>query len=125
MMKNNGTPIPQMVDPGSWRARLRVLLTPSCWLTNDPYDEEWDRALRDLMAKHRFRNRSEYTAHLGPLEIWVANHPFASMSPYRPTASIRPKRITILQAMDKLECECPPPPPAWKRVLMEAEEHQP
>lgn len=82
---------------------IRVLTTPSCWLQNNSYSRQWDRRLNELMAKHKFVRVSKHTARLGDLLIWVANHPYASFSPYgEHEQDIRPRRVTIFRAHDKL-----------------------
>ena len=45
----------------------------------------------------------ESTARIGDQVVWIANHPFASFTPYDPKIEVRPKRITILRAGDLLE----------------------
>jgi hypothetical protein len=82
---------------------LRVLTTPSCWLQNNSYSRQWDRRLKELMATHRFVRTSRHTAMLGDVLIWIANHPYASFSPYGDREmEIRPSRLTIFRAHDKL-----------------------
>ena len=105
-----------------WRRWARIIRTPSCWSPNHGYDEDWDQALRGLMTKYRFRGRDGYKATLGPIAIWIANHPYASMRPFPELPHIRPSRVTILEAMDKLERECPERTPEWKQQLRDAGE---
>ena len=78
---------------------MRVLLTPRCWLQNDRYSPLWDAKLNELMERHHFK--PEHTRHyamLGTAKVWVSNHPYASFT----YGKLRPRRITILRAMDKL-----------------------
>jgi hypothetical protein len=77
---------------------LRVLFTPSCWIQNESYNAVWDFKLNALMKSHRFTNWDGYTARIGEIEVWVANHPYASFS----YGGSRPSRATILKAHDKL-----------------------
>jgi len=79
---------------------IRVLFTPSVWLQINPYSEKWDHELMARLHYMRFERCDEYTAYLGDREIWIANHPYASFSPRTPI--VRPRRITILKAHDKL-----------------------
>lgn len=85
---------------------LRVLATPACWLTVGSYSEYWDLKLRKLMRKHNFTNVDGCSATLGPIKVWIANHPYRSFCYYRYQDGVvigpRPKRITALRAMDKL-----------------------
>lgn len=83
---------------------FRVLFTPSCWLQNYVYCREWDQRINALMAKHKFKRRTEYCATLGAVKFWVGNHPYASFTPYD-EPKVRPSRATILRAMDKLSAE--------------------
>lgn len=79
---------------------LRVLLTPSSWLQQGRFCRAWDNKLIRLMGDHKFKIVDRHTAKLGEQEIWIENHPYASMTPYMTNA--RPKRRTILEARDKL-----------------------
>lgn len=81
---------------------LRVLLNPACWLQNHPYSAAWDKELRRLLATEKFEGVDEYTARIGGREIWIANHPYASMRPYGNMPGCRPKRTTILAARENL-----------------------
>lgn len=86
-----------------WADLFLVLKTPSCWLQNNGYSPIWDRKFRELLAEHSFKKTSNYTADLGGICVWVANHPYASFSPYgKDHADVRPSRSTILRAHDKL-----------------------
>lgn len=81
---------------------MRVILTPSCWSQNYTYSEAWDKKLNALMDEHDFTEITEHTAQIGEVCVWVANHPYASFTPYGNMPSVRPKRTTILRAWDKL-----------------------
>lgn len=79
---------------------IRVLLTPGCWLQNGKYSAQWDTVLREALKLHRFTEINAFRATLGPYQVWVANHPYASFTP--PLTTARPSRRTILMAHDKL-----------------------
>jgi len=79
---------------------LRVLFTPSCWFQGNMYSAEWDRQLKELLKTYRFTEIGEHTAKLGSCVVWIANHPYASFSPYNMDA--RPKRSTVLLAHERL-----------------------
>ena len=82
---------------------LRVLLTPSCWVQNCSYSRMWDAHLQELIAKETFVSIGHYTAKIGGITVWVANHPFASFTPHGlPFLNVRPSRATLLKAHDKL-----------------------
>lgn len=90
---------------------FRVLLTPTCWLQNNDFCPEWDSVLNDAMARFKFKKISPYRATLGPYQVWISNHPYASFSPLTPCDpwirdwNARPRRITILRAHDKLRAD--------------------
>lgn len=88
---------------------LRVLLTPSCWMRVGKYSTEWDLEFTELMENHTFEGRKEYSVQLGPVRVWLGNHPYASFSSFKYDGQVvcgpLPKRITVLRAMDKLRCE--------------------
>lgn len=91
------------------RNALRVLLTPGCWIQVKRYSPEWDKRLLELLETERFHSINKWTVKLGDQEIWIENHPYASFAPYFYSlysgidAEVRPRRSTILYAMDKLE----------------------
>lgn len=79
------------------------------WIMNNSYSREWDEILNKLMDKYKFVHERECVAALGDTEIWVANHPYASMALYvmlNPNLdSKRPSRYTIYKAYKKLKQE--------------------
>lgn len=78
---------------------LIALITPSCWLQNDPFCREWDEELSALLdAGERFTNISAYEATIGGYRVWITNHPYASFT-FR---KLRPRRTTILRAHRRL-----------------------
>ena len=88
---------------------LRVLFTPGCWLQQNFYSAEWDAELRQHIQSNRpFLLICEYTAKIGGRDVWISNHPYASFSlmitkgNYYRLTGFRPKRITMLEAHDKL-----------------------
>jgi len=80
---------------------LRVMFTPGCWIQNHKYDKEYDEWLTNSMLTHQFVEVGPYDAWLNGRTIWIENHPYASFV-YK---DMRPKRITLLRAMDKLTLE--------------------
>ncbi len=79
---------------------------PSYWLMNEPFSESWDEVLNKLLEKYAFEPCCERTVKLNGIRIWVANHPFASMTPYGQTMpSFRPKRRTIARAFRKMQSD--------------------
>ena len=104
-----------------WREKLRdwwrVLRTPLTWIRHYPYSAEWDALLRQLMEENSFEECGPYTAKLGNVEMWVANHPYASFHtyPYSRVACVMPRRITVLKAGDKYRREKPSSIPLMKK----------
>lgn len=81
---------------------IRTLFNPNYWLMNDPYNEEWDKKLNNLLDVYDFEIGGEFTARLGSVIIWAGNHPYGSFHPYDPIISVRPSRKTIRRAYKKL-----------------------
>lgn len=95
----------------------RVLTTPSCWMQLNTYSAVWDRKLMEAMRHHKFRpafylddepayaeyakKRDAYNVWLGNYRIWISNHPYGSFR--LGVYSARPRRITILEAYDKMQ----------------------
>ena len=85
---------------------LFFLFKPPFWLMNHPYHKEWDNKLLEIMDKYKFTDRQAYTAKLGNNLIWISNYPYDCFYPYQclgPTFNIRPSRMTIYKAKEKLE----------------------
>jgi hypothetical protein len=95
---------------------IRVLLTPSVWRQDVPYSKEWNRALIQMMKDTPFTDikdespssfESYASANLGKVKL--RTH---SSKNWKSTfclrvggVLIRPSRITILRATDKLHTE--------------------
>jgi hypothetical protein len=69
---------------------------------NYAYNPLWDRLFNVLMDKHKFEITGPYTARLGNCDVWIGNHPYASMRPYNNYNQFRPSRATIERAHKKL-----------------------
>jgi len=79
---------------------IKVLTTPSCWIQNASYSKVWDEKLIELLKIGTFEKLSECSAVIGGIEVWIANHPYASFTPTE--LDVRPSRRTILKAHEKL-----------------------
>ena len=87
---------------------LQFIFKPSYWLIQNDYSADWDRILNNLLDNHRFTEIDRFTAKLGNRTVWMANHPYASFTPYRSIQEIldgkpklpevRPSRLTIQRA---------------------------
>lgn len=82
---------------------LRVIFTPACWTQLYLYSDAWDRELKLLLANYSFTNITLYTAQLGPVKLWIANHPYASFHPQFPCEiEVNASRATTLEAHDRM-----------------------
>lgn len=81
---------------------LRILATPSCWLRNHHYSDEWDRRINDALDGGAVISEvGELTANINGERIWIANHPYASCTP-RPGLQVMPSRATVFRLMDAI-----------------------
>jgi hypothetical protein len=80
-----------------------IITSPSRWICNEPYSEEWDEKLNELMATNLFEPDTQYIAKLENLDIWIENDPYASFTLYEGyRANYRASRLTVLRAGRKL-----------------------
>lgn len=83
---------------------LFALTHPAYWFQIGPYSDDWDKVLSQLLKTETFSGFGSHTVWLGPYELWVANHPYASMHIYfQHTNGPRPRRITIYRAWRKYQ----------------------
>lgn len=90
--------------------RLRILFDTSYWLMNNKYSEDWDNELtKALESGCYFTEINSYTAKFAGMEVWIANHPYASFSLHRGYGycglclESRPSRVTIMKLRERLE----------------------
>ena len=55
---------------------------PTYWLMNNSYDRAFDQFLRELMSTTKFKAKNAHCVQLGPMDLWVANHPYGSFVVY-------------------------------------------
>lgn len=84
-------------------AFLITLLNPLYWIQVQKYSFVWDKKLNELMKDNNFTEITEFTAKIGCVTVWIANHPYGSFNIYR--CGFRPSRITIYLAMKKLKSD--------------------
>ncbi len=88
--------------------KLHVMITPSCWLQNEAYDDKWDKQLNQAIdLRIPFRDIQEHNALILDKEVWISNHPYASFTidikkTFR-CQRARPSRAVILKAEDWLQ----------------------
>lgn len=83
-----------------------MLFTPRCWIQIQRYSKPWDKKLNELMKTHKFEIIDDFTARIGGWDVWYKNHPYGSFCPMGELVpEVRPKRITILRAYDKLAAD--------------------
>lgn len=69
------------------------LLTPSMWLRNHRTDQALDEWFRECLSEGvHFTNIGRCTARLKGVEVWIANHPYAS---FTVDGSGLPSRLTV------------------------------
>ena len=78
---------------------IRLLISPSYWMMNELFYKEWDNDLIKEMATNKFTNYDGYNAKLGPLKMWVVNHPYSSFVDR--SMGFRPSRFTLMKCRDK------------------------
>jgi len=83
---------------------LQFIFKPHYWMMNNPYNEEWDKKLNQLMDKYPVefgpRNSIDGAIHTVSFDgnlVWVANYPYAFATPhsYAHDIDVRPSRLTI------------------------------
>ena len=100
-----------------------IVFYPIFWGMNDPYDAYWDKQFNQTLDEYHFTEIGDYTAKLGPYEIWISNYPYSCYGIYtfdqymaigtpisygseeylNMIKSHRPSRYTILRAHRKLK----------------------
>ena len=69
------------------------LLTPAMWLRNHTTDQALDEWFRECLSEGvHFTNIGRCTARLKGIEVWIANHPYAS---FTVGGSGLPSRLTV------------------------------
>jgi len=91
-----------MKDKTRW---LLESMKPRYWHPLPRFSAEWDQELNSLLDKGLSFESGYSTSKLGVQSIWIANHPYASFSPYNDPrfGTVRPRRRTIVRAWEKLE----------------------
>lgn len=88
----------------NWILSLQFIFKPNYWLMNYPYSKYHDEALNYLLDRYDFTEITHYKARLGEYEIWIENHPYASMliANFSGFENTRPSRLTIQRAARKI-----------------------
>jgi hypothetical protein len=83
---------------------LQFIFKPHYWMMNNPYNEEWDKKLNQLMDKYPVefgpRNSIDGAIHTVSFDgnlVWVENYPYSFATPhsYARDIDVRPSRLTI------------------------------
>jgi len=82
---------------------LQFIFKPSYWSMNYDYSSVWDYTLNQLLDKHTFTKTKIFTVTLGDFEIWIGNHPYASMRPVG--SNFRASRLTIQRAGNRFRVD--------------------
>ena len=82
------------------------LARPRYWNMSNPYCPHCDKRITILASQNKFAYKGKHTAMLGNCEIWISNHPYASMTIEHPEVRDgrvhRPSRRTIYNLRKKL-----------------------
>lgn len=86
---------------------IKVLSTPSCWVSNHRTSKEVTAKLRMNLAFFDFDSIEPYRARINDSWYWIENHPYASFQPLKEDSFVSsqyrlPDRITRLYAYDRL-----------------------
>lgn len=83
---------------------FKVLTNPTCWFRSYKISPEWDKKLNSELDNPDFTCLEKHSVKLNGQKVWIANHPYASCSPYpgQDTINILPKRTTIFRFFDAL-----------------------
>jgi len=100
---------PERLQVSTIKDWISIIFSPRYWVQNYEYSPSWDLEINLLMRKHKFSNRGNCTAMLGPVTVWIENHPYASFTEcvtqggyFISTLPGRPSRLTILRARRKI-----------------------
>ena len=81
---------------------LQFMFRPRFWMMNDPFSQEWDDKLNQLMDKFEPKygkpnsiDGQIHTVSFNGNVVWIQNYPYAYATPY--PVDIRPSRLTILR----------------------------
>lgn len=81
-----------------------VFRHPTCWVRCEPTCKTWDAYLRSLIGRYQFSEIKQHTAQLGPVTLWISNHPYASFTPELKFYPV-PSRATAIRLGKKLRRE--------------------
>ena len=89
---------------------LQFIFRPRFWMMNDPFNQEWDDKLNQLMDKFEpeYGKPNSIDGHVHTVSfdgnvVWIQNYPYAYGTPYGfwgTSPEIRPSRLTILRLRD-------------------------
>ena len=90
--------------------KLKVLITPNCWLRNYRTDKEWDSELNKMLDNPiftcRYTELEPFDIHINGVSIWICNYPYAFAYSYTPLKDIcekcLPRRSTVFRLKDAL-----------------------
>lgn len=81
---------------------MRIFVTPSCWIRNERTDKHWDRRIRKELENPTFTDFTGRTVRLNGAKIWIANHPYASVTNHDRGIGGMPSRRTVFMFDDAL-----------------------
>lgn len=69
-------------------------LLPQFWFQSEPTHMGCDGILNALLDEYGVSAADEYTAKIGPIEVWIANYPYSYGKSYVPEAYVLPTTKT-------------------------------
>lgn len=57
---------------------LYRIIDPRFWITLSEVNWEYDRSLNIALTEHGVSKVEEFTVHVGDVEVWIENYPYAS-----------------------------------------------
>ena len=81
----------------------KTLYSPSCWLRNYKTDFHWDKKIREMLGNPVFTELKAHQVKLNGVDIWISNHPYASMVKPFTIGLGMPRRSTVFKLYDLLQ----------------------
>jgi len=82
-----------------------VLFNPKYWIRLYPYNSQIDKMLLRKMQFYPFVKENKYTVKLDNINLWIANHPYASFTVQIGETEYSPARRTVHKLWEKFAKE--------------------
>ena len=80
----------------------KIIMNPRCLIRNYRTNNVWDKMVLEQLKNPAFTGRDSYTVKLNGVEIWIENHPYASVKDYSGKNKGLTSRYTSFKFMDEL-----------------------